>query len=311
MKRWLVTGASGLLGLNFAVHFAPRLEIIGVVNHHPLRNPPFEAVSADLTRLETLPDLIEKFKPEVILHAAALANLDVCEQQPDLAWRLNTEVPAELARLCAQKGIRLVHISTDAVFDGQRGNYTEEDPPNPLSTYARSKLAAERYVQELYPQALIARVNFYGWSLQGRRSLAEFFFYNLSQGHRVNGFMDVIFCPLEVTQLSEILMTLVERECQGLYHVVSRECLSKYAFGCALAERFGLDASLITPISVQQGQLQAPRAPNLTLSTAKLQAVLGEVPGQQEGLERFYHQYREGRAAYLRALALDVENSRV
>lgn len=308
MKRWLVTGASGLLGLNFALHFASRFHITGVVNHHPLRCPPFEMISADLTRPETVNHLVEKAKPEVVLHAAALANLDVCEQHPELAWRLNAEVPAELARVCAQKGIQLVHISTDAVFDGQRGNYTEEDAPNPLSTYARSKLAAERYVLESYPQALVARVNFYGWSLQGRRSLAEFFFYNLSQGRRVNGFADVIFCPLEVTQLSEILVTLVERDCQGLYHVVSRECLSKYAFGCALAERFGLDASLITPVSVNKSQLRAPRAPNLTLSTAKLQTVLGQVPGQREGLERFYQHYREGRATYLRGMALDVEH---
>lgn len=308
MKHWLVTGASGLLGLNFALHFASRIHITGVVNHHPLRHPPFEVVSADLTRPEALERLIEETKPEVVLHTAALANLDVCEQHPELAWRLNAEVPAELARVCAQKGIRLVHISTDAVFDGQRGNYTEEDVPNPLSTYARSKLAAEQYVLQTHPQALVARVNFYGWSLQGRRSLAEFFFYNLSQGHRVNGFVDVIFCPLEVTQLSEILVTLVERDCQGLYHVVSRECLSKYAFGCALAERFGLDAGLITPISVNDSQLRAPRAPNLTLCTAKLQAVVGEVPGQREGLERFYQHYREGRAAYLRAMALDLEH---
>lgn len=302
MKRWLITGVSGLLGLNFALQHNQRVEVIGTLNHHRLHAPPFETHQVDLAQPGAVARLIEKTKPDVILHTAAIANLEVCERNPEQAWRLNAEVPGELAQLCAQKGIGLVHISTDAVFDGQRGNYTEEDQPNPLSVYAKSKLAAEQAVRHAYPEALIARVNFYGWSLLGQRSLAEFFFYNLSQGRRVRGFVDVIFCPLEVTHLSDILFKLVERGCYGLYHVVSAECLSKYAFGCALAERFGLDAGLITPVSVAESDLQAPRSPNLTLSTAKLQHVLGEVPGQRAGLDRFYELYRNGYPAYLRAL---------
>ena len=95
-----------------------------------------------------------------------------------------------------------MHVSTDAVFDGQAAATTEQDTPNPLSIYARTKLDGERGVAEANPDAIIARVNLYGWSLSGRRSLAEFFFNNLSAGKRVKGFTDVYFCPLLANDLA-------------------------------------------------------------------------------------------------------------
>jgi dTDP-4-dehydrorhamnose reductase len=169
--------------------------------------------------------------------------------------------------------------------------------------YARTKLQAEQRVLAANPDALVARVNFYGWSVSGQRSLGEFFYNNLSQGRRVNGFMDVFFCPLEVTLLAETLLRLAELDCRGIYHVVSSQCWSKYAFGCAIAQRFGLDEGLITPLSVQQGGLTAARSPNLGLNTDKLTSALGTpAPGQAQGLQRFYQHYLDGFPQRVRAL---------
>ena len=303
MTRILVTGASGLLGINFALRFAAKHPILGLTNTHPLKDAPFASQPLDLTDPAALNSALDAFRPEIVLHCAALANIDACERSPLEAERINAWVPEQLALAAAQRGFKLVHLSTDAVFDGQKGDYVETDQPNPLSVYARTKLQAEQRVLAANPDALVARVNFYGWSVSGQRSLGEFFYNNLSQGRRVNGFMDVFFCPLEVTLLAETLLRLAELDCRGIYHVVSSQCWSKYAFGCAIAQRFGLDEGLITPLSVQQGGLTAARSPNLGLNTDKLTSALGTpAPGQAQGLQRFYQHYLDGFPQRVRAL---------
>lgn len=302
MTRILVTGASGLLGLNFGLHFYRQHAVTGLVNTHPLSGAPFETLAVDLTTAGEIDRVLERIQPELVLHCAALANLDACEREPELAARLNTWVPRQLALRAQQDGFRLIHLSTDAVFDGQKGDYSEEDTPHPLSVYAHSKWQAEQQVLEACPAALVARVNFYGWSLRGQRSLGEFFVNNLSQGQRVNGFTDVLFCPLEVTLLAELLLKLAQLDCSGLYHVVSSQCWSKYDFGVAIARQFELDAGLIQPVSVQRGGLLAARSPNLRLRTEKLAHSLGALPpGQAEGLQRFFNQYQAGYPQRMRA----------
>lgn len=289
MTRFLVTGASGLLGLNFSLQTCEQHEVIGVVNQNLLNGVPFEVSRGDLSREGEAARLLQTVRPEVVIHCAAMANVDACEAHPWLAQRMNAGVPAELANLTAKAGTQMVHISTDAVFDGVRGDYGEKDTPNPINHYARTKLAGEQAVAEANPAALIARVNFYGWSLRGQRSLAEWFFYNLSAGKLVNGFTDVYFCPLLVNDLVDVLLGMLEHGLAGLYHVVSPQRISKYDFGCAIARRFGLDESLIQPVSWREGGLRAARSPNLTLRVDKLRLDSGvTLPEVRQGLDRFY-----------------------
>lgn len=295
MSRILVTGASGLLGLNFALRMVEQHTVYGVVNQTGLNETPFNVLQADFGRADAVERILDATEPQIVIHCAAMANIDQCEAQPDLARRVNAEAPRILAAACARRGAHLVHLSTDAVFDGKKGNYVETDPPNPLSVYARTKLEAEQAVAEANPAATIARVNFYGWSLLGKRSLGEWFFYNLSAGKQVNGFTDVVFCPLEVNDLAEILLEMAQRGLSGLYHVVSSESLSKYDFGSRIARRFGFDEGLITPVSWQEGGLLAKRSPDLRLDTGKLRLALGRpLPDQAAGLERFYTLYQQG-----------------
>lgn len=314
MTRLLVTGASGLLGLNLALYASQRGDqVTGLVNSHSLPAAPFEVRALDLVRYEGMERLLDETRPEVMIHCAAVANLDAAEAQPDLAWRLNGEIPGLLAARAAQRGIKFVHISTDAVFDGLRGNYSESDATNPLGLYARTKLAGEQAVLEANPSAIVARVVFYGWSLTGKRSLAEFFINHLSAGKPVQGFTDVIFCPLLVNNLAVILMQMVDKGLSGIYHAVSREALSKYAFGVAIARRFGWDETLIRPVSMAglpsgEGGLVARRSLNLTLCTDKLAAALGlPLPAQSDGLQRFYELYQDGYPARIRNLVKSEE----
>ena len=301
MTRFLITGASGLLGLHLALQSAEQGPTIGVVHHNDLIGVPFEVIRADLAQPGCAAGLVDRYKPDLIVHCAALANLDGCENNPGVAQRLNAEVPGELAEVSVQRRIKLVHISTDSVFDGLRGGYTENEIPNPLSVYSRTKYEAEKRVMQADPDAVIARVNFFGWSLTGQRSLGEFFFNNLSSGKRCNGFTDVFFNPLLVSDLAALIHKIVEKDLKGIYHVLSSESLSKYDYGCRLARHFGLDESLITPISLRESGLQAQRSPNLRMNTEKLSRDLGEtLPLQAAGLQKFYTQYKQGLAQRIR-----------
>lgn len=304
--RILVTGASGLLGLNLALETAREHQVFGTVNTHTISNEAFDVIQTNLLVPGSVERLLDVTQPDWVIHCAALADLDACEADPALARKSNTELPVELATHVARGGARLVHISTDAVFDGQSGGYTEEDAPNPLNLYARTKLESERAVAEANPQAIIARVNLFGWSLTARRSLSEFFFYNLQAGKQVMGFTDVYFCPLLANDLAQVLVNMLRKKLTGLYHVVSSECLNKYEFGVRLAQKFGLDATLITPSSVEQSGLKAARSPRLTLRTDKLAHALGEsTPDISTGMERLFRLYRQGYPQYLKQLAND------
>ncbi len=305
MARLLITGSSGLLGLNLALYARTSWEVIGV-DRGRLKSPPFPTIQADLLDEGVVEAILERTRPDGLIHCAALADLEACEANPGLARRLNTDLPLDLARACRRRGLPLVHISTDTVFDGdQPGGYTEDDLPNPLNVYARTKLDAERGVLAEYPEALVARVNFYGWSLTGTRSLAEFFFSNLSAGRSVYGYTDVIFCPMHVTHLSAILLEMLEKGLHGLYHVVGPQPMAKYEFGLAIARRFGLAEDLIQPISIQAVTIhRARRARNLHLSIHKASTALGHpFPTFSAGLDLFYQQFQEGYPQQLRRYA--------
>ena len=293
--RLLISGASGLLGINLALEAMREHEIIGL-DRGKLKSAPFPVRKADLLRRDVIDSMLDETHPDWLINCAALANLEECEEHPQLARVLNVDVPAELASACARRDIRFVHLSTDAVFDGAKEDaYTEDDEPNPLGVYSKSKLDGEHAVQQANPQAIIARVNFYGWSLGGRRSLGEFFVNNLSAGKNVNGFTDVIFCPMWVNHLSRTLMEMLEKNLSGLYHVVGAQPMNKYQFGVEVARTFGLRESLISPQSVGMSSLTAPRSHNLWLSVHKLSTDLGhDIPQFSTGLDGFYAQFQQG-----------------
>ncbi len=293
--KLLITGASGLLGINLAMEAMREHEVIGV-DRGKLKSAPFQMRQADLLHSSAIHSVIDATRPDWLINCAALADLEQCEEYPDRARILNSEIPHELAIICAKKDIRFVHISTDAVFDGTKeGIYTEEDDPSPPGIYSQTKLEGERAVGQANPQAIIARVNFFGWSLDGRRSLGEFFVHNLSEEKNVSGFTDIVFCPMFVNHTIRLLLEMLQRNLSGLYHVVGGQAMSKYQFGVEIARTFGLREHLISPESVLSSSLTARRSHNLWLSTHKLSTDLGhEIPSFSTGLAEFYTQFQQG-----------------
>ena len=293
--KLLLTGVSGLLGINFAQEVMDQHEIIGV-DRGKLKSAPFKVLRHDLLEPDAVDRVLDEAQPDWVVNCAALADLEDCEEEPNLAKRLNTDLPRRFARACKTRNIPLIHISTDAVFDGQKdGFYNEEDPPSPLGVYAKTKLDGEWAVLTENPRAAVARVNFYGWSLSGRRSLAEFFHTNLTNNKSMSGFTDVIFCPMLANDTARTLVRMLQLGLSGLYHLVGPQAMSKYQFGVEIARRFSLRESEITPKSVNFSGLIAKRSNNLWLSAHKLSTALGEeLPQFSTGLDEFYTQHEQG-----------------
>lgn len=304
--RILITGASGLLGVNLALEAAKVHTVYGQINALPLKDAPFHQISGDLLEKNAVEKLIDTVEPDWVIHCAALADIDACEKEQDFARKLNTDLPGEFARACKNKS-KLVYISTDAVFDGTKDEYFEADTPNPLSTYARTKLDGEQAVLEIDPNAIVARINLFGWSLFGTRSLAEWFFYNLQTGRTVKGFTDVFFCTQLANDLADILFQMCSLNLTGLYHAVGADCVSKYDFALMIAEKLGASREMVQPVKVNDFGLQAIRSSNLRLSTSRLQKDIHiPVPRLSTGLARFFTQYQQGYPHFLRKM---VDNS--
>lgn len=304
MARILVTGASGLLGINLAQEAMTGHTVVGV-DRGKLIHAPFDVLKLDLANPGAVKSAIDSARPDWVINCAALADLDACENTPSLARLLNIDLPADLAQVCKARGIQYVHISTDAVFDGEKeGFYTEEDIPNPLGVYSQTKLEGERAVLSEDVNAIVARVNFYGWSLSGKRSLAEFFHHNLTHNKSMSGFTDVIFCPMLVNDTARTLLKMLKKEMKGLYHLVGPQAMSKYQFGVEIARRFSLREGEISPKSILASNLTARRSHNLWLSIHKLSTDLGvSLPEFSTGLDEFYTQYQQGYPQKIRGYA--------
>jgi dTDP-4-dehydrorhamnose reductase len=185
--------------------------------------------------------------------------VDWCEQHADQATKMNTDLPVRLAQLALELGARFIHISTDAVFDGKRMNYT-----------------------------VVARVNIYGWNAQNKQSLAEWILSQLATGKPVPGFTDVYFTPILVNDLAEILFAVLDRGLSGLYHIGASERISKYEFARRVAVEFGCNPNQVVPTSVNGAGLQAKRARDMSMNTEKISAALGRpMPNIESGLRRF------------------------
>ena len=272
----LVTGASGFLGRNLALEaLASGRQVVGVVHRHSVDHPAIQTVSADLTAPSAASALLSRLRPAAVVNCAAFADVDECEHNPERAHLLNAELPRSLAAACADAGVGLVHISTDSVFDGKRGGYTESDEPGPVNVYARSKLEGEQAVQAVFPDALIIRTNFIGTSGSGERGLADALSSRLESGERINGFADVMFSPLLANELARVVLAAVDCNLRGLYHASASDECSKYEFACRLALALGLDRSLVKKASIADADLLAPRPLNTSLSSSRLETALG------------------------------------
>lgn len=300
----MVAGASGLLGANLVVAWQHRQPVLGVYYRHQIFFTAAKSVSADLSDFDAIEDLLQFYRPDWIINCAGLTNVDYCESHLDEAYAANVKVVLNLAAAARRTGAKLVHISTDAVFSGETGWYSESDSPGPLNRYAKSKLLGEEAAALELPDSLIIRTNIFGWNAREKMSLAEWVLSHLESGQAISGFADVIFNPILVNDLSEIILQMMGKGLTGIYHAASSEACSKYEFALRLADIFRLDRILVKHGSIENAELPALRPKNTSLQTRKItQALSITMPDLESGLRRFKELRDRGYVNQLKAMA--------
>ena len=274
-RRLFITGISGLLGLNAALQWRRRFDTTECYRSHPISMPEVNAVALNLEDGAATQALFDQIRPDVVLHTAALTDVDRCELDPALAARLNVDVTRVVAEAARTVGAQLVHISTDHVFAGDRPSYDELAEPRPVNIYARTKLEAERVVHDVYPGALTVRTNFLGWGAVAPRSFLDWVVRSLAKGAPLRMFADVFITPIGVNDLLDCLFDLLDQARTGVVHVAGAERLSKYEIGVRTARTFGYRTDLIERASIDAFPLAAPRPRDLSLSTGRVSQMLG------------------------------------
>lgn len=286
-----ITGIAGLLGNNIVKQLVNRCEITGV-DILDLKIPNISYEKFSLYETEKLKAHIEEIKPDAVIHTAAAVNVDECEENPEWARKLNEEVTRDIAEICASLGIKMVYISTDAVFDGESEKlYLETDEVNPLNVYAKTKLAGEKYVLS-QQNNLVLRTNIYGQNIQDKKSFGEWIVSALEEGKTLNMFEDIDFSPILVNDLAEVIYEALREELCGLYHVCATGCISKYDFGVKLQEVFGLDKGNIQRSNSETMHFKAKRSKHMGMSNQKICEALGiQIRTPEESILEFKHLY--------------------
>ena len=270
--RVIVTGAGGLLGKKIVSLVSKDHEVIGVYHTSKPATDPY--LLLDLSKLENVKE-IAKEKPDVIIHAAALTDVDKCEENPELAKLLNYEVTKEIAKIPAY----IVYISTDYIFDGEKGNYREDDKPNPINVYGLTKLMGEEAVKKAEKYLIVRTSTPYGSNpASGKDNFALWLLKKLKNKERVKIVKDQITSPTLNTSFTLMLKEAIERRLTGVIHLADASQISRYEFSIALARVFNLNESLITSISMNELKWKAKRPKNSSLNVKKAMKLLNNKP---------------------------------
>lgn len=296
MKRILVCGSNGLLGQRLALLFngASEYEVLHTSHHRTFVQ---EDILTDYTQLDIsnksdVKSLVSSFRPDVILNAAAMTNVDECEQHRERAWKHNVTAVEHLADICRRIDAKLVHVSTDYVFDGKHGNYSETDRAHPVNYYGKTKLAGENVILKCgIDHAILRTVLIYGVGIQVKKNFALWVIDNLSGKKEIRCVDDQISNPTHVLDLALAMKSVVDRSISGVFHVSGSEIVSRYGFAVKAAEIFGFDPALILRVRSSDIPRVAQRPMNTSFVIEKAQRSFDYQPMNViEGLTLFHQE---------------------
>lgn len=260
----LITGSDGLIGTNIIPYLSARHEVIPAVERE-----------WDILDRALGEKIVAELRPDVLVNLAAITNVDGCEDTPELAYRVNADGPAVLADVCRERGVKLLHFSTDYVFDGNKTSpYTEEDPTNPLSVYGKSKLLGEQMIRRLLPSALILRTE---W-IYGRGG--EHFISKVCRIAQDKGRVEVVDdqrgTPTYAVDLAKPIEALITTGKSGIYHVTNSGSCTWFEFAKEVFSLLRMEVACV-PVSSNKIQRKAKRPANSVLDCTRLQRDTGLV----------------------------------
>ncbi len=285
-NKILITGASGLLGYRLSRFFSENgYSVFALRNTHSVGISNVTEIQIDLLNFSQVQNLLQEIKPDIIIHCAGLTNVDECEKNEELAKKIHVDLSSVISEVSTKLHSKLVHISTDHLWDGSIPMVTEDTPVLPLNAYGRTKADAELAVIAGNKETLVLRTNFFGPGLSWRKSFSDWIINSLNQGEKMNGFSDVFFTPISIFHLSKTILDLINLNAIGIYNTVGSERISKFDFAVSIAKLLNKPIELIKPVSLNEIKLYAPRPFDMSLSTQKIQKLLGSpMPDIKSGI---------------------------
>jgi len=273
--KLLIIGGSGFLGSTLTDYVLSDYEIHVTFNKNPIQNTNIKSTQVDLLNdRRKIIDLIKSFQPDVVVHTVAHSSVDLCETNNKIADELHVDVTQDIANICSKINSKLIYISSDFVFGGQLNRkYTEEDKPNPINYYGKTKLEAEKIILESNPKNAILRTAvIYGWHKKSR--FTNWILESLSEKKIVDPFIDQYNTPTLVDDLAKSIHLIISLEISGLYHATGKTCVNRYEFAVELANSFGYDKNLIKPVTSLEKKQGALRPTSTCLDSRKLENMI-------------------------------------
>jgi len=289
-KHILLTGGSGFIGGAFTYRYAQKYRIGYTYFRNPVQIPKARAFRLNIESEVHMCQLFSEFRPNVVIHAAALSNVAECEKDWKKTYDVNVRATSDLMNLCREVGARVIYLSTDMVFAGTRGNYEETDDPFPGNRYGKSKRLAEEmvYAGAGSPNTVLRLSLVYGFGRPaGPRGFDGWLQEALVANRPVTMFTDELRSPVYIEDVISILDEVVEGDIAGLFHIGGRDKISRYDFGVRFAETLGYNPACVVPGSIRDYPERPARPANLTFNIARAQKRFKTtLAGVEDGLRR-------------------------
>ena len=284
--RIVVTGVNGLLGQRIVGRVPREVEIFGCDLQNTAMGGRTAYRRADIAMYGEISGILRKVHPDWVINTAAITDVDRCETDRELAWRVNVIGVENVVRACEEVNAGVIQLSTDYVFDGENGPYTEEDTPNPIGYYGLTKRASEERVQSSSVRGLVIRTMvLYGYAPGVRLNFVMWLLEKLSSGERVRIVTDQWGNPTFADDLATLLFRCASESLTGVFHAAGSEFISRYDMALRAAQVFGYDPDLIRPICTDELGQRARRPLRSGLRIDKLEAALNtRMRGLNHGL---------------------------
>lgn len=298
-----LTGGSGLLAVNWFYTKKQEYSIYLGLNERIISLKDANLIFIEVETVDSFKNQLKNIQPSFVIHTAGLTSVEKCEENPDLAYQINVDLPKLVALATKELNIPLVHISTDHLFNGKSSMVVEDEPTCATNVYGDTKALAEKSIMKINPNALIIRTNFYAWGTTYRKSFSDFIIYSLRKKESISLFDDVFYTPILAEKLIETVHELLQKKAKGIYNIVSDDRISKYNFGILIAEEFGLDKSLIHRSSLKDKPNLVRRPVDMSLSNKKVKDLLGRNLGTvKEHIAKLHQQEIESKIQEIQLL---------
>ena len=271
MKSLLIIGGSGLVGTSLTQLAHNSMKVFFTYNNNPHKTSKAKGFFINLLNNDgSISKLIKSISPDVVVNTAAYQNVDYCEKEQNMANLLHIKSTEEISSACLETSSKLIHFSSNFVFDGKKGFYNEDDLPNPISHYGKTRLDAEKIVLGRSSRNVVLRTTvIYGWHKNSK--FTNFVLEQLKNNLKVDAFTDQYGNPTLADDLAHCILKIISRDVSGLFHTVGKNCVNRYEFAKNIAEKFGYNTELISPTLSSEKKQVALRPENGCLNTSKIE----------------------------------------